>query len=305
VIDVLVCCHNDAALLPALLDALAEQTAKDFRVIVVDNASSDDPRAVVDRYRGRLDIEYVFEPVLGLNGARNAGYAHARAIFVAHIDADTIPDPQWMEAIIDVAQHVDCDLFGGPYRPMYISAKPAWFADAFMTRDFGAKAKFLDRDHPYGMNMIWRREVVERLGGFATDVGLTGRGLRRGDETELVTRARKTLPRFRVYYDPRVSVRTAVRPELFRLSYWAARKFEQGRICRETSGGDAPGLQWPWPLRGPLALALFAVTAAKSVLWPRPRFKTAMLANALPALFHAGSAYQDFLDTIRSSHKSR
>ncbi len=305
-IDVLVCCHNDAALLPNLLDGLVEQTAKDFRVIVVDNASTDDPAAIFDRYRGRLEIESLFEPVLGLNRARNAGYTKATSTFVAHIDADTIPDPQWMEAILDVAAHIDCDLFGGPYRPYYPVPKPDWFLDAFMTRDLGPAARFLDDEHPYGMNMIWRREVVQQLGGFSTAVGLHGRGLQRGDETELVLRARKTLPRFRVYNDPRISVRTAVRPELFSLRYWAARKFEQGRIAREVSGDNAAGLSWPWPLRGPLAAALFAAMLAKALVWRHGRrVETAIMEDALPALFHVGSAYQDFRDIMRSSHKSR
>jgi glycosyltransferase involved in cell wall biosynthesis len=306
VIDVLVCCHDDAALLPNLLDALEQQTAKDFRVIVVDNASTDDPRAVIARYENRLDIEYVFEPQLGLNRARNAGYAHARSAFVAHIDADTIPDPQWMQTILEVTEQVGCDLLGGPYRPYYPTAKPDWFLDKFMTHDFGPTARFLDADHPYGMNMIWRRAVVEHLGRFSTELGLHGRGLRRGDETELVLRARKTLPRFCVYYDPRISVRTAVRPELFSLRYWAARKFAQGRIARDVRGSAAAGLSWPWPLRAVTASALFAAMLAKDVVWRRGRrFKTAILEDALPALFHLGSAYQDFRDKILSSHKSR
>jgi glycosyltransferase involved in cell wall biosynthesis len=306
VLDVLVCCHDDAALLPNLLDALTAQTAKDFRVIVVDNASTDDPAAVVDQYRDRLDIELVFEPVLGLNRARNRGYARATSTFVAHIDADTIPDPHWVEAILDVAAHIGCDLFGGPYRPYYPTPKPDWFLDVFMTRDFGPAAKFLDRDHPYGMNMIWRRAVVEELGGFSIGLGLHGRGLRRGDETELVLRARTTLLRFRVYYDPRISVRTAVRPELFSLRYWARRMFAQGRIAREVRGSSAAGLSWPWPLRAVMASGLFVSMLVKDLVWRRGRrLETALFEDALPALFHLGSAYQDCLDVMRSSHKRR
>jgi glycosyltransferase involved in cell wall biosynthesis len=302
VIDVLVCCHDDAALLANLLDALAAQTATDFRVIVVDNASTDDPQSVVDRYKGRLEIEIIVEPSLGLNRARNAGYARATSAFVAHIDADTIPDPGWAEAILDVAAHVDCDLFGGPYRPFYPTPKPDWFHDAFMSRDFGPVAKFLDHDSPYGMNMIWRRAVVEQLGGFSTALGLHGRGLRRGDETELVLRARGTLPRFRVYYDPRISVRTAVRPELFSLRYWAARKFEQGRITREVGGSASPGLSWRWPVRAVGAIGGMIGTTIAAPFRRRakhPRVKSYLLARTLPYLFHLGSAYQDFLDALR------
>jgi glycosyltransferase involved in cell wall biosynthesis len=303
-LDVLICCHNDAALLPALLEALAGQTVRPdtFRVIVVDNASTDDPRSVIDRFAGRLEIIYVHEPILGLNRARNAGHAHARSKFVAHIDADTIPDPGWVASILEVVENIDCDLCGGPYRPYYLGAKPAWMLDRFLSRDFGSEPMFLTgRRHPHGMNMVWKRETVARAGGFDSEMGLTGRGLVRGDETQLVARCKRLVPEFAVYYHPGISVRTLARPEVLRFGYWIRRNFVHGRTCRAMWGKIGPGMRWPWPIRGLGAIGgmvwtmIAAPFRARSV---HPGMKSYLFEHTLPFVFHLGSAYQDFIDVI-------
>jgi glycosyltransferase involved in cell wall biosynthesis len=303
-VDILICCHNDAALLPDLLEALSSQTAgrRPLRIILVDNASTDDPKGVADRFADRLDIEYVHESVLGLNRARNTGHAHARAAFVAHIDADTVPDPGWAEAILNVVGNVDCDLFGGPYRPHYLSPKPPWFLDRFLSHGFGDAPRYLTgREHPHGMNMVWKRETVARLGGFGLELGLHGRGLVRGDETELVARGKRTLPDFKVYYHPGVSVRTAAREEVLSFRYWIRRNFAHGRTCRTMWGRIGPGMRWPWPIRGLAAAAGLALALMRAPFRNRgeyPFARTYLFEKALPFVFHLGSAFQDFLDVM-------
>ena len=303
-LDVVVCCHNDAALLPRLLEALANQSAgRDaFRVIVVDNGSTDDPRGVAERFKTQLDIGVVDEPILGLNRARNAGYRHARSSFVAHVDADSIPDPQWVEAIIDVTSRTGCDLCGGPYRPFYISQKPEWFEDRFIGHTWGDTPRPMQgREHPHGMNMIWKKATVERLGGFRAELGLHGRGLARGDETELVARGRASGAPFVIQYDPRISVQTVVRPEALSFRYWLRRTFVHGRTCRDMWGDLGPGMSRPWPLRGTGALALMIVAFLRAPfrsLRRYPHLRTFLFDHLLPPLFHLGSAYQDAFGAI-------
>jgi len=303
-LDVVVCCHNDADLLARLLDSLANQSAgRDaFRVIVVDNGSKDDPHSVAQRYAERLDIDVIVEPQLGLNRARNAGHRHAQSRFVAHVDADSIPDREWVEAILDVTSRTDCDLCGGPYRPFYVSPKPEWFEDRFVGHTWGETPRpMLGREHPHGMNMTWRKATVERLGGFRTELGLHGRGLARGDETELVARGRTSGAPFHVYYDPRISVQTVVRPEALSFRYWLRRTFVHGRTCRDMWGNLGPGMSRPWPLRGIGALALIGLALLRTPFRSRRRYRhtrTFLFDHLLPPLFHLGSAYQDALGMI-------
>lgn len=79
--SVIIPTYNRSRLLAMTLESLAAQDlpAERFEVIVVDDGSSDDTAAVVDRYRDRLRLSYHFQPDEGYRGAlaRNVGIQHA------------------------------------------------------------------------------------------------------------------------------------------------------------------------------------------------------------------------------------
>ena len=95
--------HNGAWLLPRTLDSLSNQHADVVRyeILVVDNWSLDDTRAVVERFsRTTPSLRYLFEPAPGVSNARNTGIAAARAPLVAFIDDDAEADPGWIASIV-------------------------------------------------------------------------------------------------------------------------------------------------------------------------------------------------------------
>jgi glycosyltransferase involved in cell wall biosynthesis len=203
---------------------------------------------IVEQNVGDLTVSYVYEPAIGLNRARNAGYSHCRAAYVAHLDADARIDMDWVENILRVIEERAPDLFGGPYIPYYMGTKPEWFLDRYYSNDLGTEAKYLhDSQYISGTSMVWRRQVVEDLGGFRPEIGLVGRGLIRGDETSLIARARRKVPRFRIFYEPRIGVQSLVREECFSIWYWLRRSFADGRLHRTVREID--DLHWP-RLRG-------------------------------------------------------
>jgi glycosyltransferase involved in cell wall biosynthesis len=230
-IDVLICAYNEAAHVARTLESLRAQSvgAENFRIILVDNASKDDTRKVVEENSQGLNLEYVYEELPGLNIARNTGYRHARAPYVAHLDADAKADPRWLETIQEVIRQQQPDLCGGPFFPYYIGEKPAWFLDKYNSSYKGDEARVLgEQEFLNGTNMIWRRSLVEQLGGFAGGVGLVARGFTRGDETQLILRARRELPSFKAFYHPKIIVYHLTRDEWFSLKYWLRCSFAQG-----------------------------------------------------------------------------
>lgn len=258
-IDVLICAYNEAAHVARTLESLRAQSvgAESFRIIFVDNASKDDTRKVVEENSRGLNLEYVYEECPGLNIARNTGYSHARAPYVAHIDADAKADPRWVETILQVIRDEQPDLCGGPFFPYYLGRKPAWFLDAYNSSSKGDQARPLgEQEFLSGTNMIWRRSVVEELGGFGEGVGLVARGFTRGDETHLIMAARKRLPSFKAFYHPSIIVYHLTRDEWFSLRYWLRCSFAQGIHDREM--WDTPSR----PRSSPVRLAQFFLVAA-------------------------------------------
>lgn len=86
VVSVVIPAYNAAWCLPRAIDSVLAQRGVAFELIVVDDGSTDDTRAVLHRYAGRLRT--IGKPNGGLSSARNAGIAAARGRYVAFLDAD-------------------------------------------------------------------------------------------------------------------------------------------------------------------------------------------------------------------------
>jgi glycosyltransferase involved in cell wall biosynthesis len=92
---------NEAKALGGALAALAAQTDREFRLIVVDNASTDGTRDVVARFAATapFPVETVTEPEPGAGTAADTGFRHAIATgagYLARTDADCRPAPDWV-----------------------------------------------------------------------------------------------------------------------------------------------------------------------------------------------------------------
>ena len=101
---VVVPAYNEAASIGGTLDALAAQTDHGFRLIVVDNASTDDTAAVVRRFAvtAPFPVEVVTEAEPGAGTAADTGFRHAAttgATLLARTDADCRPAPDWVATL--------------------------------------------------------------------------------------------------------------------------------------------------------------------------------------------------------------
>jgi hypothetical protein len=125
---------------------------------------------------------------------------------------------------------------GGPILPFYLSAKPAWFKDAYETASLSEYARLLRPGEVLnGSNMVWRRAMLEHLGGFDRHLGVKGGKLSVGEETALFQQlwATREFPSF--LYDPEMLVEHLVPASKMTLGYRWARQYaagrDTGRIC--------------------------------------------------------------------------
>jgi GT2 family glycosyltransferase len=98
-VTVVVVNWNGKKVLPVCLDALSRQTWKSFRVVVVDNGSTDGSLECAARYdRG---IELVRLPSnMGFCCANNIALRRIETPYVALLNNDAVPCPQWVEALV-------------------------------------------------------------------------------------------------------------------------------------------------------------------------------------------------------------
>lgn len=82
--------YNRAHLLPRVYECLSTQTFRDFEWLIVDDGSTDDTRAVVEKFQANaaFPIRYIIQPNGGKHTAVNRGAREARGQFIAILDSD-------------------------------------------------------------------------------------------------------------------------------------------------------------------------------------------------------------------------
>lgn len=244
-IDVVICSYNEAQAIPVLLDSLSAQNiGKDaFRVIFVDNGSTDGTKSIIESYQNRLNILYVYEPRPGKSFALNTGYHLANTEYVAQTDADCRADAHWIENIRKVIEEERPDVLGGPYFAYYNSPKPNWFKDEY-NQNFPSKSREVFWKHYLsGSNVIWRRKLVMELGGYDANYSILGKGLVGGEDTELIVRARLKYSDLKVVYDPSILVFHLTKPKMTNNFLFARSIFERGFIYLRLFNVDKPKKQ--------------------------------------------------------------
>jgi glycosyltransferase involved in cell wall biosynthesis len=240
---VLIATYNRAALLNETLASLVQMQVSPtlkWDVVVVDNNSTDETRAVVDRHIARFPValKYVFEKQQGRSSALNAGIAAADGSVLAFTDDDVRVADGWLDAA--VAPLLDGDTpvayTGGPVRPIWGTAPPAWLdlanGDLWGTiaiLDYGPDP-FIYEDRrrvPLGANMAARRELFQRVGSFRTDLGRkTGRLVLGQEVPDLLLRAGSV--GMRGMYVPAMEVHHHVAARRLRPGYFRTWWFGKG-----------------------------------------------------------------------------
>ncbi len=111
-ISVVIPALNEELYLARALESLAQQSYRDFEVIVADNGSTDATAAIARAHGARV----VMATKPGVCAARQAGTAAARGRIVVSTDADTIFDPGWLAQIARAFRDPAVVLVTGPPR---------------------------------------------------------------------------------------------------------------------------------------------------------------------------------------------
>ena len=151
-----------------------------YEIIVVDNASTDDTRELVERLNqdGGKPIRYMYEPRPGLHWARHAGARAAQGEILAYTDDDGAPTPGWVAALAQAFAETDCAAVGGPVHVCWLSEPPWWATKlyGFAHLDYGSERLELKWPHTiYGPSFAVRKSFLFEVGGFNPDTSVLDR----------------------------------------------------------------------------------------------------------------------------------
>jgi glycosyltransferase involved in cell wall biosynthesis len=79
--------YNRAHLLPKAIQSVVDQTLRDWELIIVDDGSTDNTKAVVEKFQDER-IRYIYQENQERSAARNNGINQAKGTFICFLDSD-------------------------------------------------------------------------------------------------------------------------------------------------------------------------------------------------------------------------
>jgi len=201
-VSVVIPARNDAEMLARCLASLDAQHRRPDEIVVVDNGSTDDTRAVAEAAGARV----IWEPIPGIPRASSAGLDAARGDLIARVDADSVCPPEWLQVAV-AAFEADPRLSvlsgsgdfydAGPIAQRL--AKSMWVGGLYWSMTL-----YLGHPPMFGSNFVMRREVWAQIGPEVhreqTDIH---------DDLDLSLHIK---PGMTVRYDPDFTVGISARP---------------------------------------------------------------------------------------------
>jgi glycosyltransferase involved in cell wall biosynthesis len=224
-------------MLRELLRALKKQTISqnDYELIVVDNASSSQTKAVVDNISEDFqNLGYYYEPELGLSRARNLGIEKAKGEIIVFTDDDALPEPDWLEVIVqtfaDFSPAPVC--VGGKILPKWESPKPGWLPNNKKLQhlsllDWGDQPVWLRTPSLFAGNLAVNRLAFSKIGKFEGSLGRKGEDLLSAEEALFLFLVLQEYGTQSLLYQPKAVVhhripkeKIATRSYIIRRSFW-------------------------------------------------------------------------------------
>lgn len=213
-----------------VLQGLAAQQYRDFVTVVVDN--NERPKWADRLPKEGFDVDVISEPRNGLQHARNAGVCIARGIYVAFLDDDGIPTPQWLGNLVEGTKRYGAMAAGGQVVLEFGSDPPTWMGTAersLLSELIHSEDWPAIRDDMYivGANMCIDRRAFKQLGHFDPHFDRTASSLRSSGELEFTRRIQSNGER--VAFVASALVRHQIDSTRLTVRYFLSRSYWQGR----------------------------------------------------------------------------
>ena len=168
-ISLCICTFKRPQFLSRLLQELARQETGslfDYSITLVDNDVLMSSKEVVAEFQktSSLRITYSVEPEQNIALARNKAVANSTGDFLAFIDDDELPGPDWLLKLYQACEAYNADGVLGPVLPRFEGTPPAWvLKGGFCDRPAHATGFRIDWNQGRTGNLLIRRQILNGL----------------------------------------------------------------------------------------------------------------------------------------------
>lgn len=167
---------NQGRYLEATLRSVLDQGYPNLEYIVMDGGSTDDSRAIIERYQERLAY-WISQPDDGQYAAIASGFARSTGEVMGWLNSDDLHTPWTLHTVGQIfADLPEVEWISTTY-PMYVDGDGRMMAmalidgfhrDGFLRGEYMTSADWLTRGWIMQEGTFWRRSLWERAGGLNT-----------------------------------------------------------------------------------------------------------------------------------------
>lgn len=158
-------CYNAAQFLDKVLPAVMAQTYPIHKVIIIDDGSTDETVAIAERHaeEARYPLTIIRQPNnMGLAVGRNTAIRQTDTEYIAALDSDVMPDPEWLENLVTEMTD-DVSGVGGELLEFYQDTIPDQWRAVHMVQHRG-RQKVYRPPFLWGCNTLFRTKVLVDAG---------------------------------------------------------------------------------------------------------------------------------------------
>lgn len=245
-LTVLLATRNRAKLLPDVLESFCNlrEPSSGWKLVVVDNGSTDQTARVIASFANRLPLSSVLEPRMGKNMALNAGLGLIEGDLTVLTDDDVFPAADWLvELQKAAAAQPGYSIFGGTIVPRWELPPPPWIKWVELSPVYALTGPWMKEgpiapDFIYGPNMMVRSNVFQSGMRFNTSLGPQGVSYPMGGETEFISRLDRQ--GHKGWHVPSAVVEHFIRKEQLEKAWVMKRAIRFGRGAYRSSQGIVP-----------------------------------------------------------------
>lgn len=169
-VSVIVPVYNVEEYLPKCLDSLVNQTLKDIEIIIVNDGSTDNSQAIIDKYHQKHPnvIKPFIKENTGVADTRNFGISKAKGEFIGFVDSDDYVSTDMYEKLVKRAISTGSDVTVCHYERVNEQTGQAGIPNLIDKNSFGfsvmEKPVIILDSRPFLWNKIFKRSLFAEYG---------------------------------------------------------------------------------------------------------------------------------------------
>ena len=173
-ITVVIPSYNRAEKLDRALKSLTDQTLKEFKVIIIDDGSTDNTKEIVNSYQRKLKLDYIYSKNSGGPAKpRNIGLFKTNTKYIAFLDSDD----WWVENKLEISLSILKKGYCFVYHDLYMHNNKFYSKNVLTTKTL--------KDHTYenllnkgniinNSSVVMESGLLKSIGGFDESPKLIG-----------------------------------------------------------------------------------------------------------------------------------